>query len=237
MIPSVSLIFPTYNERENLRWLIPQVEAAFAGTPCEILIVDDGSPDGTADEAEALNRTYGNIRVIRRPGRAGLGSAIRRGYDEARHDLLISCDADGSFSAHDLVRLAATAAEGYDLVLGSRHSAGARYETPRWAITVKYCISWLGNWLLRQLLRVPLHDFSSNCRAIRRTTWQTLQTRERTNALLLEMILQVAAVGGRITEIPVTFVDRRCGRSKLNLWVEIPIYLLVMWRHVIRWWW
>ncbi|MBI4227117.1 MAG: glycosyltransferase [Candidatus Omnitrophica bacterium] len=233
----MSVILPTYNERDNLESLIPAIAAAFARTSLEILVVDDGSPDGTAAAAQQLNARYGHIRVIERPARAGLGSAIRCGYQAARHDVLVSCDADGSFQPEDLVRLVHAVAAGADLALGVRHGAGAAYETPRWTTRVKYWISAAGNWFLRRITGLPIHDFSGNCRAIRRDIWQMIRTREQTNALLLEVILEVTRVRGRIVELPVTFSDRRHGDSKLNLWIEIPIYLLVAWRHLLRYWW
>tara|TARA_B100000315_G_scaffold179930_1_gene168771 strand:+ start:134 stop:865 length:732 start_codon:yes stop_codon:yes gene_type:complete len=233
VVTSVSLILPTYNEKENILQLIPQLESAFQDVPLEIIVVDDQSPDGTAAAAEALNEQYKNVRAIRRNVRRGLGAAVRNGYDEARHDILISCDADGSFLASDLVKLAKTLKEGHDLVLGSRHIEGAKYETPRWPIQLKYHISYLGNLVLRKITGLPIHDFSSNCRAIRRDVWNAIQTQEQTNALLLETILKVSRKGGRITEVPVTFADRRAGQSKLNLWIEIPKFLIPMWRHLL----
>lgn len=234
---SVSVILPTYNERENLNALIPAIETAFARSPLEILVVDDSSTDGTADAARRFNERSGQIRVIERPARAGLGSAIRCGYDAAQHDILVSCDADGSFQPADLARLVDAVRAGADLALGVRHGAGAVYETPRWSIRVKYWVSRVGNGFLRRITGLPVHDFSGNCRAIRRATWQAIRARERTNALLLETILEVARIRGRIVELPVTFADRRYGDSKLNLWLEIPKYLLVAWRYLLRYWW
>lgn len=187
------------------------------------MVVDDGSPDGTA-AAITLNARYQNIRVISRSGKEGLGSALRRGYDEARHEILVSCDADGSFLPQDIVRLAEAVGSGADLALGSRHSAGAIYETPNWKIQIKYAISRMGNWFLRTVTGLPLHDFSANCRAIRRDTWHAIRTSERSNALLLEMILKVSFVGGKIQELPVVFEDRKYGRSKLNMWKELPTF-------------
>ena len=235
-LESVSIILPTYNERENIQRLIPELEKTFQGYPLEILVVDDASPDGTAAAAEALNPVYGNIRVLRRECRAGLGSAIRRGYDEARHDLLISCDSDGSFLPQDLLRLLKTAEQGYDLVLGSRHSPGGSYETPRWTVRLKYGISSAGNWVLRAATGLKLHDYSANCRVVRKKTWQALHTTEQRNVFLLEMVLRAAERGSRMTEIPVAFQDRRYGRSKLNLWVEVPKYLTVLGVQVVRYW-
>ena len=236
MSVSVSVVLPTYNERENIQLLIPKIEETFQGYPLEIIVVDDASPDATAQAAESLNQNYKNIRVIRRPGRAGLGSAIRCGYDEARHEILVSCDSDGSFLPIDLLRLVKTIEQGYDLVLGSRHSVGGSYEAPRWTIRLKYAISLAGNAVLRMAIGLRLHDYSANCRAIRKEAWRSLQTTEQRNVFLLEMVLRASEKGNRITEIPVSFHDRRYGQSKLNLWVEVPKYLGVCGVYVVRYW-
>ena len=89
-------------------------------------------------------------------------------------------------------------------------------------------ISRTGNQVLRWTFGIPIHDFSANCRAIRRTTWRQIETRENTNTLLLEMILRCHFGGLRVTELPVTFLDRRYGVSKLRLSVEAPKFLMKM---------
>jgi dolichol-phosphate mannosyltransferase len=231
---SVSVILPTYNERENIRVLVPEIEAAFAGTPLEILVVDDSSPDGTGDEARALDARYGNVRLITRPRKEGIGAAIRHGLDEGRHDILISSDSDNSFHPRDMVRLYDKILEGYDLVVGSRHSAGSRYDRTQLDIRVKYLVSHVGNRVLGVVTGVGLHDFSANFRAVRRNVWRFLGVQEKTNTLLLEMILKSNYGGLRVTEIPVTFAERLHGESKLNLTVEAPKFLLKMIKYVSR---
>lgn len=230
--PSVSVILPTYNERENIEALIPEIEAAFAGIPLEILVVDDSSPDGTAEAARELNTRYGNIRVIVRSRKEGIGAAIRHGLEEALHDVLISSDSDMSFRAVDMVRLYGTIQEGYDVVIGSRHSVGSHYERTHLDIRAKYLVSYFGNRFLRAVTGIKLNDFSANFRAVRRSVWRFLGVREKTNTILLEMILKAAYGGVRVAEIPVTFAERLHGQSKLNLTVEAPKFLLKMVKYV-----
>jgi dolichol-phosphate mannosyltransferase len=223
---SVSVILPTYNERENITVLLPEIERAFADIPLEILVVDDGSPDGTAAAARAINARFQNIRVIARGKKEGIGAALRHGFDEARHAVLISSDSDMSFCAGDMRRLYDKVLEGHDVVVGSRHSVGARYDHARPATRVKYQISYYGNRLVRWLTRVGVNDFSANFRAIRRDVWGRLEIEEKTNAVLLEMVVKAAYSGARIAEIPVAFAERLHGTSKLNLWAEAPRCLL-----------
>ena len=227
--PSVSLILPTYNERKNIGIFVPRLHEAFKNVPHEILVVDDSSPDGTGEEVLLLAKRIPNLRLITREKKNGIGSALRHGYDSAKNDVILSCDADLSFSTDDLMKLyGKIASEGYDVIIGSRHSASSSYERGRPSIALKYMVSSTGNWLLHTLFRIPVNDFSVNCRAIRRTVWQTLDTRENTNFFLFEMIFLAARKGFRIGEVPVSFADRQFGVSKINHVAEVPKALYKM---------
>lgn len=232
--PSVSVILPTYCERENLQVLIPKIEGVFEGTPLEVLVVDDSSPDGTAQAARDLNATYQNIRVISRPKKEGIGAAIRQGLDEAVHEVLITSDADNSFQPADMVRLYDKVLEGADLVVGSRHSEGGRYDRTQLDVKIKFLVSRLGNRGLRLITGLPIHDFSANFRAIRGTLWRFLSVTERTNAILVEMILKTAYGGVPVAEIPITFAERLHGESKLNLAIEAPRVMGKLVKYVLR---
>ena len=234
--PSVSIVLPTYNERENIHRLIPQLLRAFEAYPHEILVVDDSSPDGTGAAVLEMARTHPSVRLITRARKEGIGAALREGYDAARHDIIVSSDVDLSFEPADLVRLVDAVAQGSDLALGSRHMAGASYEAPTASIRRKRWVSRMGNQVLRWTFRIPIHDFSANCRAMRRDTWRRIDTRENTNTLLLEMILRCHAQRLRVTELPVTFRDRRYGVSKLRLSIEAPKFLLKMVLYRLAWW-
>ncbi len=230
---SVSVVLPTFNERESVRLLIPRILEVFHEYDCEVLVVDDGSPDGTGGVVQDLARTHSSVRLITKHDREGIGAALRVGYDQAKGDIIVSSDADLSFEAEDLLRLAEAIQQGNDLVVGSRHMAGAAYEARAWRVRCKRWVSCNGNRILRAVFRIPIHDFSANCRAIRRTTWQQIRTQEKTNTLLLEMILRCHFGGFRVREAPVVFKDRRYGRSKLRLSVEAPKFLVKMARY--RW--
>jgi dolichol-phosphate mannosyltransferase len=224
--PALTIVLPTYNERDNLAELIPNVEVAFRDTPLEIIVVDDSSTDGTPQLLADLATRYGNLRTIVRPALLGIGSALREGYNAACGEYILSSDSDQSFTVEDMVRLHRKIQEGYDLVTGFRHGDEATYETRAWSTRVKYLVSRLGNLVVRAASGIPVRDFSANFRVIRRDKWVELQTRENTNALLVEMIVKARRKGFRMAEIPIAFYERRFGTSKLNLWREAPKFLV-----------
>lgn len=229
---SVSVVLPTYNERDNVTVLIPEIEEAFAGIPLEIVVADDSSPDGTGDAVQALNARFGNVRLVTRPRKEGLGAAIHHGLDEATHDVLITSDADKSFQATDMLRLYRKIEEGYDLVVGSRHSQGSRYDATSLDIKMKYAVSRMGNRGLGMITGLAIHDFSANFRAIRRRVWCLLAVNETTNSILVEMILKAAYGGARVIEIPVSFGERLHGESKLSLTREAPRFMVKLCKYV-----
>lgn len=233
---SVSIVLPTFNEQENIAHLIPAIEAEFADSALEIIIVDDHSSDGTPRQARQLNDRYHNIRLLERPKKQGIGSALRDGYNHAENSVILSCDSDCSFRTSDLKLLYNAIGAGADMALGNRHSDRSLYETTSWTIHLKYWISRTGNFFVRTATCLPIHDFSANCRAIRKSVWEKLDTRETSNAFLLEMILKTSLQRKKIVELPVRFMDRRHGKSKLNLWVELPKYFCLLGAHLLDYW-
>ncbi len=234
-VPSLSIILPTYNERENVKIFVPLLAKKFAGIPHEIIVVDDSSPDGTGEEVLALAATIPNVKLITRKEKNGIGNALRHGYNAAANDIILSCDSDLSFSTDDLMKLYnKLVAENYDVIIGSRHSTSSGYETPSIGIKAKYAVSRLGNALLHTLFRVPVRDFSVNCRAIRKSTWSSFTTKENGNFFLFEMIFLAQRAGARIGEVPVTFKDRQYGNSKINHAAEIPKAFLKMIVYLLR---
>ncbi len=228
----LSIVLPTYKERENLEIFIPQIEHEFDAELLEIIIVDDNSKDGTIELVDELNKKYSNIRLITRPALLGIGSAIRRGYDEALGEFILSSDADLSFQISDMRALYKKINEGYDLVTGFRHNGGL-YERKTLAVKIKYFVSKFGNLIVQRLSRLQTHDFSANFRLIRRDAWKKIETTESTNALLVEMVVKSYRKHLRITEIPISFSERRYGVSKLNLWIEGPKFLMKFIKYMI----
>lgn len=222
----VSIVLPTYNEKDNLNIFIPKIEEEFRNIQIEIIVVDDGSKDGTEELLSQFNSQYGNIVLLSRSKLGGIGSALRDGYNIARAEYVLSSDADLSFSVSDMVRLHNKIKEGYDLVVGYRHGQDGSYEHKSISIKLKYLFSKYGNWFIRGVSGLGVRDFSANFRVIRRDSWIQLHTEENTNAILYEMILKAHRKNMRIVEIPVTFHERKFGKSKLNLWVESPKFLI-----------
>lgn len=221
--PTLSIILPTYNERENILILIPEIEKLFQKNKKfllkEIIVVDDYSTDDTSTACHDLNKRYSNIIVLQKK-KEGIGAALRYGYDHAQGDIILSMDSDLSFSVADIPRLLTKIKDGNDLVLGSRHLLYGGYEKQRFATKIKGFVSSVGNKIITRLLNIPIHDFSGNFRAIRRDVWKKINVIEKTNLMLLEMIIKSQKAGLSITEIPVFFQERKYGKSKLNLWTE-----------------
>jgi len=224
----VSVILPTYNEKENIRILIPQLESILKKNKfkSEIIVVDDSSPDGTAEEAKKINKKYNNVKVIVRNKKEGIGAALREGYDNARGRLIFSMDSDMSFDINVMPKILKKLDNGYDLVVGSRYSNEGRYEAKSANIKAKRVVSSLGNKFLRLITGVNIHDFSTNFRGIRREVWQKIQTKENTNTLLFETIVLTDYKNFKVGEESVAFKERVFGKSKLNLSKEAPKFLL-----------
>lgn len=208
------IVIPTYTERENL-------EALFTGIrlhqpDADILVVDDASPDHTADWAEELGARLGRVAVLRRPGRFGIGSAYRDGFREglARgYDRLVSMDGDLS---HDpqylpaLVHLTETA----DVAIGSRYLHGI--SVVNWNLR-RLAVSVGGNRYTRLVTRMPVHDCTSGFQCFRREVLEGIDVgRLRSNGygFLVELKFLAHRLGYRLAEVPIIFVDRRFGRSK-----------------------
>jgi len=222
---SVSIIIPTYNERDNIALLTRALSRVLTGRKHEIIIVDDDSPDGTGEAVRTLSKEIPELKLITKKSKEGIGAALRKGYDAARNDVILSMDADLSWDCDDIVRLLQTIDKGADMALGSRHMSGGAYEAPSLRVRLKRLISAGGNRVVRFATGIELRDYSSNFRAIRSAVWHKIQTQENTNSLLIETVLKVAYGGYDVREIPVSFKDRVHGESKLNLAVEAPKFL------------
>ena len=231
---SVSVIIPTYNERENIGILIGQIHDMLGVREHEILVIDDRSPDGTGAVVKALSQGDSRVRLVTKEMREGIGAALRYGYDLGTMDVLLSLDADLSFDTFEALKLLELIDSGRDLALGCRHKTGGSYEAPTLKVKFKLLVSRLGNRVIRGLVGLDLHDYSANFRAIRRSVWHKILTEQNTNSLLLEMILKVHSCGFKIAEVPVSFADRIHGQSKLNLFIEAPKFLVSLLKYTFQ---
>lgn len=215
----VSVVLSTYNERENLSKLVPLIERILKQHRMigEIVVVDDNSPDGTSDLVQQFAKEYGNVRLLWRPAKMGPGSAHADGYKFAKGNIIVGMDTDFSHSPYDIPRFVQKIEEGYDLVAGSRYIKGGQYEVKSFQTLKKSVASRLGNVLILVLSRVPVHDFTTALRAIRRDVIRHVETESKGNSFFMEFIVKAYWSGYRTTEIPIIFRDRVVGRSKLRL--------------------
>jgi dolichol-phosphate mannosyltransferase len=212
------VIIPTYNERENLPRLIPAVLAQ--DERIDVLIVDDGSPDGTGAVADDLAASSnGRVHVLHRAGKLGLGTAYLTGFRwglEREYDALLEMDADFSHDPAHLPQFL-RALENTDLVLGSRYLHG-RVTVVNWPIT-RLLLSYFANVYARWVTGLPVADATGGFKCFRREVLAALDLdRVESNgyAFQIEMSFRAWKRGFRLGEIPITFVDRDVGESKMS---------------------
>ena len=213
---STLVIIPTYNERESLPL---QVDAVRATSPhVDILVVDDASPDGTGNWADARASEDSQVHVLHRPGKQGLGAAYRAGFAwglERDYGVLVEMDADGSHRAEDLPKVLNAPGE-WDLAIGSRWIPGGAVEN--WPAHRRY-LSVGANTYVRWMLGIPVRDATAGFRAYRADILRALDL-EAINSqgysFQVEMALRVIEAGGTVVEVPIVFVERVHGASKMS---------------------
>lgn len=229
-LPSVVVVVPTYNERENLCALVPKVLAV--GDNYRLIVVDDNSPDGTGDVADELAATFpGRIEVLHRAKKEGIGRAYLAAFDVALAsdvDLIAEMDADLSHNPHDLPRLVAATASA-DLVLGSRYVRGGR--TVGWPMRRRF-ISRLGGRYARTVLGIPIADPTGGFKVFRRETLAALDLpsiRSDGYAFQIETTYRALRLGYRVVELPIVFHDRIAGASKFSRRIVLEA-MVIVWR-------
>ena len=224
------IVLPTYNEAENIADVLRRARAAVPDAG--ILVVDDSSPDGTADIARAAAAEVGDVELLSRPRKSGLGSAYRDGFKWGRargFDVLIEMDSDFSHDPADLPRLLKGVEDGADLVIGSRYVPGG--EIPHWPWH-RRALSKYGNRYSAAMLRLDVRDLTAGYRAYRGDLLDRIDidaVRAEGYGFQVEMTYFVAQLGGRIVEIPIKFVDRVRGTSKMSSSIVVEAMGLVTW--------
>jgi dolichol-phosphate mannosyltransferase len=219
----VAVVIPTYQEAENIRAAIEGVRRALPGA--DVVVVDDSSPDGTASIAGECGAD-----VIVRARREGLGAAYRTGWAHALargFDVVVSMDADGSHDPNALPAFMAAIEQGADLVMGSRYVAGG--QVPGWPAHRRW-LSKGGSRYAKVALGLPVHDATGGFRAYRATLLRSIgiDTLQASGyGFQIELALRTTRLGGRIVEVPITFVDRRLGTSKMHGGIILEALVLV----------
>lgn len=212
----VLVAIPTFNEAENMDWLIPELLALPLSV--DVIVVDDSSPDGTAERARAAGGASGRVRVEVRPGKAGLGSAQRAGMAAGiagGYDRVVVMDADGSHAPGSVPALVA-ATEACDVSVGSRYVPGGAVENWAW---YRHFLSGGANTMARLVLGRSLHDWTSSFRCYRVDMLRQIpldRFQSDGYAFAEEMLFECVFRGFRAVEVPITFIERRAGRSKID---------------------
>jgi dolichol-phosphate mannosyltransferase len=213
------VVVPTYNEAENLPPLVAAVRDALAGRPFRILVVDDGSPDGTGAVADALAQAHPEVAVLHRAGKQGLGRAYVAGFARALEqgaEYVAEMDADFSHDPRDLARLHDLAIAGGDLVLGSRYVPGGGVEN--WS-PHRRALSRGGCWYAKTVLGLPVRDLTGGFKVFRASALHAIDyatVRSQGYAFQVELTYRALTRGLHVMESPIVFYERREGESKMS---------------------
>ena len=213
-MPSTVVCLPTYNERENLEAML----RALGDKDVHVLVIDDNSPDGTGEIADRLAAELGYVSVLHRESKEGLGPAYLAGFRRALADgaeLVLEMDCDFSHDPNDVPRLIAAAGDA-DLVLGSRYVAGGAVRN--WGL-VRRVVSAGGSWYARVLLGARIRDLTGGFKCYRRRVLETIDLDaidSKGYAFQIETTYRALRAGFKVAEVPITFVDREAGGSKMS---------------------
>ncbi|MFL5969418.1 MAG: polyprenol monophosphomannose synthase [Gaiellaceae bacterium] len=213
-MPLAVVCLPTYNERENLEPML----RALGDKGVRVLVVDDNSPDGTGEIADRLARELDYVGVLHRERKEGLGPAYLAGFRRALADgaeLVLEMDCDFSHDPDDVPRLVAAAADA-DVVLGSRYVPGGAVRD--WGLLRRF-VSAGGSWYARTLLSTPIRDLTGGFKCYRRRVLETIDLDaidSKGYAFQIETTYRALRSGFRVVEVPITFVDREAGGSKMS---------------------
>jgi len=219
-LPGAWLILPTYNEAENVEAVVRAAleQLATTGREHTVLVVDDGSPDGTGEIADRLAEEQGAVRVLHRPVKEGLGRAYLAGFDVALGEgaeLVLEMDADFSHDPADLPRLIA-AADDADVVLGSRYVEGGGVEN--WG-ALRRLLSRAGSWYARTLLQVPVRDLTGGFKCFNRRVLEAIDLNDvhaDGYGFQIELTYRAIRAGFSVKEVSILFRERREGNSKMT---------------------
>ena len=224
------VVIPTYNESENIERMLHRIHECLPGAG--VLVVDDGSPDGTADLVKGVAAELPDVHLLVRPSKSGLGSAYRAGFAwglERGYDACIEIDADFSHDPAALPTLVAPLEEGFDVAIGSRYVEGG--SIPNWAWH-RHLLSRGGNAYASAVLGLGVVDSTAGYRAYSAGILRRLDLshiRAEGYGFQIEMTYRARQRGAAIAEVPIKFVDREAGESKMSSFIVIEALGLVTW--------
>ena len=210
-----TVCLPTYNERENLEKMV----RALGAHGVRVLVADDNSPDGTGEIADRLAQELDYVDVLHRPQKEGIGPAYIAAFRHVLQtdaDLVLEMDCDFSHDPADVTRLIAACEDGADIALGSRYVAGGG--TRNWGL-LRRIVSWGGSFYARVILGLGVHDLTGGFKCFRRAVLETIDLdaiHSKGYAFQIELTYRASRRGFRVVEVPIVFVDRTEGTSKMS---------------------
>lgn len=228
-MPKISIVIPTYNERQNIGRLVSRL--LDLGPDIDVLVVDDDSPDGTADEIDAISRGNPRVHLIKRPGKMGLGSAYITGFRavlDQGADLVIQMDADFSHDPQYIKSLIG-ATENGDVAIGSRYVKGVN--VVNWPMS-RLLLSYFANIYTMMITGMPVHDATAGFKCFRRAVLEAIPLGKVISdgyCFQIEMTFRAWRKGFRVVEVPIVFTDRTSGASKMSK--------RIIWEAIWKVWW
>lgn len=217
MAPRILIVTPTYNERENLETFVSRLHGVIPAV--DVLVVDDSSPDGTGDLADTLAKGDPRIHVLHRAGKLGIGTAYIAGFEYALregYDVVFEMDTDLSHDPRYVPDFLRALEAGADVVIGSRNVAGGGVEG--WGVG-RHVLSKGGSLYSRTILGLRVRDLTSGYKAFTRRALEGIDLRSVRSegySFQIELTYRALRRGFRVTEVPIVFVDRRAGQSKMS---------------------
>jgi len=224
------IVLPTYQEADNVATVLFRIRESLP--EAHVLVVDDASPDGTADIARRTGEEVGGVDILQRAGKGGLGSAYRDGMRWALargFDAVVEMDADLSHDPRDLPRLVGALVPGVDLAVGSRYVPGGSIPAWSWSRRI---LSRQGNRYAAAVLGLPVSDATSGFRAYRASRLAEVdldRVRADGYGFQIEMVYRILRGGGAVVEVPICFTERVRGQSKMSSRIVIEALVLVTW--------
>lgn len=227
----VSVVLPTYNERANITEMVDAVAGALDGRDFEVLVVDDGSPDGTAELVRDLQEERPWLRLMEREGERGLGAAYRDALPEARGGVVVQMDADFSHPPERIPALVAAVEEGADVAVGSRYVEGGDRNDP----LHRRIFPLIGSFLYRTVLRSPVRDVTSGFKAYDRSAIDTVAADDLPSGFHFQAasLFRLIEGGAEVVEVPIDFRPRRAGDPKYS-WRDLVDNALLLGRLAAR---
>jgi len=210
----ISVVIPTYNEAENIGDLLKKIEEVLQDRTTEFIVVDDNSGDGTAGIIKDLQYEIDNLYLIEREGKSGIGSAYKRGFQDAVGEIVVQMDADFSHRPEDIPKLVSVIEDGNDIAIGSRYVEGGDRNDP----LIRRINPWIGRFLYVYILKSPVSDFTSGFKAYKKEVAEKIPDYDLPDGFHFQAasLMKLVEQGKLTQEVPINFQPRRAGDPKYS---------------------